>query len=192
MYTGLGIEPVAAASIAMQVSSKIGSLLGGTLSANVKLHSDELAAHYSAALNGDSTALQWLYEKSGGLDSGSINFNNYTGKGWAPKDFQGSLASALIYAVGFRRATYEYYMDAAAKAGQPVLASGTGANMVRLNNVDTPTYQSTNPVKLLTVAPPPIHAPEVQRASLFGMDVGSPATLASLGFIALAFILRDR
>lgn len=191
MYTGLGIAP--AIPIAIEVGQKISSLLGGHMTANLQRITGLIATNYSAALAGDRSALQWLYDKSGAADTGNINFNTYTGKGWTPKDIGGSSLMVMFqYAMGLRSATYDYYVDAAQKLGEEVLASPNKLNtVVKLNNIDTPLRTGSAPTKLLTVAAP-APAPQVKQAGLLGMDLSSPTVLASLGFVVLALILREK
>ena len=197
MYVGLG-NPVAAVATIVSIEKKLANLFGHATETLLK-HGKEVIAKYNAALppTSDPVALQWLFEKSGGLDAVgvNINFNKYTGKGWKPKDFFGAyLAQTFIYAMGFRTLTYDYYADAAAQNAKPVIAPGAFGHNVRLNNIETPTYIPTNKAPLLVLEHPVVPPPSsgIKSASLLGMDLGSPTTLASLGFIALAFILRER
>lgn len=195
MYTetGLGIAP-AAISIGVAIGQKIAKLLGGHLTANVQRIAGQISDNYQAALNGDAGALEWLYTKSGGHDTDNKLKVLENGSGWRISDVGGGLQVGVIYASGLRRATYEYYTDAAAKTRVPIQKAGIGAEWFRLNNISTPTYAATNKTPLMTIAPPQAQ-PEPQRsqASLFGMDFSNPmTTLAPLGLIALAFVFRER
>jgi hypothetical protein len=198
VYVGLG-NPVAVAGTVMQVEKKLAYIFGGKqFKERIGKYATAIATNYQKALAGDSTALDWLYTKSGGYDTqkkGKNISDQYTkGKGWTLKEVGGgTLMVAMIYAGGLRRATYEYYQDAATKLGVTVKPAGESLNVAaRLNNIETPVYEPTNAAPILTLQKPPVTAPTTQQASLFGLDVGSPTLLASLGLIALAFILRER
>lgn len=192
-YPGLGIAPVIAVKIGVDVGQKIAQALGGHLTANQQKHAQEVVDHYAAAVNGDSSALQWLYEKSGGLDPTgvNINFNKYTGRGWKPQDFQGNLQGAMLATLAFRSLTYDYYVDAASKAGAQVGQRGAGAISGESKLVNT--AKMYLPTVATLTQQQAAQQPKTQQASLFGLDLSNPMTLlAPIGLLAAAFIFKDR
>jgi hypothetical protein len=202
-YPGLGVAPVMAVATIASIEKKLSDVFGGkALRERYGRHAQEVLDHYNAAIsNRDTSALQWLYDRSGAGDAIAVKngvaqvMDKSKGKGWHPSEFGGGLVISNVYADGFRTLTWEYYQDAAQQLGVPEGPKGRGVQSgVRLNNIDTPVYKATNVAPIVTLTPASSQ-PQSQQASIFGMDLGnlSPVVLlAPLGLLALSFLLRDR
>lgn len=202
MYTRLGAAPAvpAVAKISLDIGAKLSALFGKQherVAARIK----EITAKYNAAVNGDITALEWLYVKSGGRDSHTatkIDLGRI--KGWRPQDVPGSVGSAgLVAAVSLaaqlRILSYDLYAEAAQAQGKEPLPPNPKLTQPYLNIGMSPTTgEKLVPTveTLLAPAKQAAEAAKVQQAGFLGMDISNPTTLASLGLIALAFILRER
>jgi hypothetical protein len=203
VYVGLGIAPVAAVKIGLDLTQKLGQMFGHQRE-RVQKRINETIAQYNKATppTSDPAALEWLYVKSGGRDVPKNNkYDLKKIKGWNPKDVPGSAGSAGLFVAAelshqLRRLSYDLYASAAATQGKEPLPANEHLTKSHgsFDNIggSEPGQGLVPTIERLQQQTAAAQPPKVQQAGFLGMDLGSPTTLASLGFVVLALILRER
>lgn len=199
MYTGLGVAPAVAAKVSIDIGQKLSQLFGHQAD-RVKKRTDEILAQFNRATppSSDPAALEWLYVKSGGRDPhGAAKYDMNKIKGWRPSDVPGSVGSlvqSFSYASQLRSLSYDLYVTAAESQGKEPLPPNEHLTKVLFPNigVDSTTGAPIVPTLERLKQQAADAQPKVQQAGFLGMDLGSPTVLASLGFVVLALILRER